>query len=322
MKNFLLLSFVFSMLCIQSFAQTSVQFNINHKLASEEFATETNAVNSMGHDFYITRLQYYISKISLTHDGGTETEINDFWILVDAGEDTQVSLGSYEISSLEKIKFHIGVEPAYNHLDPSTYQSAHPLAPKFPSMHWGWTAGYRFVALEGKSGDNFSQTIQLHGLGDDNYFSVEIPIDAVADSNDELTINIDADYTRALENIAVYPGVLVHGEFFEAKQCLENFRDYVFSPSNITSAATDKSGINKFEVFPNPSVGTVNVLFETDERGLYDLTVTNLLGKQIIFRRDVDQHTATEVQLEEAGFYLVSLLSEGKTIITKKLIVK
>jgi len=219
-------------LSITGFAQNSVQLNIHHKLGVTDFALETSAQNNLEHDLQFSRLQYYISEITLVHDGGMETPINFVWILVNAAESTQVDLGDYNIDSLEMIKFHVGVDKNHNHLDPATYQASHPLAPQFPSMHWGWASGYRFIALEGTAGPNLDQTFELHGLDDDNYFETSIPLNVIA-SNNEIVVNLDADYTRALEDIAVNAGVIVHGDDAEAKQSLENFRDYVFSPSSV-----------------------------------------------------------------------------------------
>ncbi len=200
MKNIITLILCLATLLPLSNAQNDINLSIFHKLANEEFNLNQAANNNLEHDFKITRLEYYISEISLIHDGGTETLIEDLWILVNASSKTEVELGNYDINTVEKIVFHIGVDPAHNHLDPSTYEASHPLAPKAPSMHWGWTAGYRFVALEGHGGPALDQLVQLHGLDDKNYFTTEVVLDKTAE-NGILNIQLDADYTRALEDI-------------------------------------------------------------------------------------------------------------------------
>ena len=55
------------------FGQSQVLFNIHHKLASEQFELEKIADNNINTPFKLTRLEYYISEISLIHDGGQET---------------------------------------------------------------------------------------------------------------------------------------------------------------------------------------------------------------------------------------------------------
>lgn len=321
MKNFVLLSSAFLMLNMSSFAQNNIQFKINHKLGVADFAFETGAKNNIDHDFEVTRLEYYISEITITHDGGAVTTIEDLWILVNANQDTQVDLGDHDINVVEKVTFGIGVDKAHNHLDPASYQASHPLAPQFPSMHWGWNAGYRFVAFEGNGGSAFNQLFQLHGLEDDNYFQTEIELDVVADNN-EILINLDADYTRALEDITVNSGIIVHGGYGEAKQCLENFRDFVFSSASETTSTIDFSEVSKFEVFPNPTNGRATLILETSQDLTYQVTITDVLGKQVTFFDEVRGNSTLDLELDGAGFYFINLIKEGQPVITKKLILK
>ncbi len=312
--------------CIASFelnAQNNIMLNINHKLSDVDFELNEAAKNNMDHDFKITRLEYYISEISLLHDGGVETKIEDLWILVDAARETEVDLGQYDITSVEKIVFHIGVDRDHNHLDPSSYPSSHPLAPKFPSMHWGWTAGYRFVALEGHGGENLNQLVQLHGLGDDNYFTSEIDLDATAE-NDIISINIDADYTKALEDISVNSGVIVHGDNLQAQQCLENFRDYVFSPSSITSSIVKTDEINEFSVFPNPIVnGVSSIKLDIEETAnKYDLSIWSIEGRQLDYIHNVVDKQNIDLSNQPSGMYFINLITDGKMIMSEKVIIK
>ena len=322
MKKWILFSTLNFLFVVATFAQNSVQLTINHKLGSEDFVMEMGSKNNLDHDFEITRLQYYIADIKLTHDGGMQTDIEDLWVLVNADEPTQVDLGMHNINSLERINFYIGVGPDENHLDPASYDPEHPLAPQFPSMHWGWAAGYRFVALEGNGGSAFNQLIQLHGLGDDNYFQAKIDMEATAVDN-ILAINLDADYTRALEDISLNSGVIVHGEVLEAKQCLENFRDYVFSPSSGSTNTLDLSVINNFQVYPNPTnTGHFSMLLEAKTDEVYSISITDVLGRQVMLISEVNINTVLDLELESEGLYFVNLIKAGQSVLSKKLIVR
>jgi len=320
MKNFTLFFAAFFMLNLSLTAQNSVTLNIHHKLAAEDFAMSMSTKNNLDHDFNVTRLQYYISKFSLVHDGGTETTIQNVYALVNAADATVVDLGSLDITNVEAIKFHIGVNEERNHLDPSSYQMGHPLAPSFPSMHWGWSAGYRFVAMEGKGGSTLSQTYQLHGLGDINYFQTTVDVAATAE-NGEVVIDLNADYTRALEDIAVNGGVIVHGDHSEAKQAVENFRDYVFSASEGATATVDFSEVQNFKVFPNPTSGAAILVVESTDNLTYEVSVSDILGRQIQYFSTVQSNTSVDLNLDNAGLYIVSLIKEGEAVITKKLTV-
>jgi len=320
MKKLLLLSIAILLFSASSYAQNSIQLNIHHKLGSEDFAMETATKNNLDHDFEVTRLQYYISEISIVHDGGMETMFDDFWVLVNASETTQVDLEDSNINSVEMVKLHIGVDPDHNHEDPASYPSTHPLAPQAPSMHWGWVAGYRFAAIEGNGGSNFNQSIEIHALGNGNYFTTEIPL-AVEASNNEVVINLDADYTRTLEDLSVNGGLIVHSEEGAAIDCLENFRDFVFSASSMTNATIDFSEVSHFEAFPNPTTDRIATIeLATTGDLIYAISVTDILGSQVAYHDAVNSNTTTTLELKEAGFYFVNLIKEGQPVITKKLI--
>ncbi len=303
------------------FAQNNIKLTIHHKLGDEDFAMQMAAKNNIDNDFKVTRLQYYISEITIVHDGGNETIFDKMWVLVNADESTLVDFGNNNINTVEAIKLQIGVDQGHNHLDPAIYPSTHPLAPSFPSMHWGWAAGYRFVAFEGVGGPNFNQQFQLHGLGDNNYFTTEIMLNEVADNN-EIMINLDADYARALEDINVTSGLIVHGDFGAAQKCLENFNDYVFTASPASTATIDFSEVSKFEVFPNPTIGNTTIALEASGNLAYSVTVTDLLGKEIRFIDHVNGSAKVDLSIRDSGLYFVQLIKNGHPVITKKLIVQ
>lgn len=318
MKNFLLILITISSFCLTTNAQNNIQLEINHKLGAENFAMEQTATNNLESNYHYTRLQYYISQIFIVHDGGTETLMEDTWILVNANNATQVDLGDHNIESVEGIKFSVGVEEAVNHDDPAAWPNGHPLAPIFPSMHWGWAAGYRFIAIEGKGGANFNQTFQLHGLEDSNYFQTELDLTA-APENGVINISLDADYQRALENIDVDGGVIVHGGFGDAVVALENFRDHVFSASGVTSTV-DFSEVNDFQIFPNPVMdGQATFLVNSNENLTYEVAVTDVLGRTVQYFPMVQSKQSVTMKLENSGLYIVSLIKEGEAVITKKL---
>ena len=135
-------------------------------------------------------------------------------------------------------------------------------------------------------------------------------------------INIDADYTRALEDINVTAGIIVHGDYGEAKQCLENFRDFVFSAASETIATIDFSEVSKFKVFPNPANSNATIALEATKDLTYKVSVTDILGKQVMLFDAVNSNSTIDLELNDAGFYFINLIKEGQAIITRKLISK
>ena len=323
MKKVLLIAATFVLILLQGNAQNTINLNIHHKLADADFAMDQASKNNMGHDFDVTRLEYYISEISIIHDGGNETNIDDLWVLVKGDQQTGVKLGEHDITSVEKIKIHIGVDKGHNHLDPSTYSAFHPLSPKAPSMHWGWTSGYRFVAIEGNSGSKLNQLFQIHSLGDRNYFETVIDLDITAKDN-HINIELDADYTKALEDISISSGLIMHGESLQAKQCLENFRDFVFSPSSVRSSTNDFSEVNSFNLIPNlVSNGSTRISLDIVHHSFnYDVSITSVDGQQLQYLNSIVNDQIIDLYDYTSGIYLVNLLKEGQLVETKRIFVK
>lgn len=319
-KN-LLFSFVFLLLSIGTFAQNKVYFNVHHKLNDGDFEMNRTAYNNINTPFQITRLEYYISEISLIHDGGQETKINDLWVLVNTDSPTQVDLGDHNIDKVEKVAFHIGVDSAHNNSDPALYPTGHPLALKFPSMHWGWAIGYNFIALEGIGGDAFDKVFQIHALGNDNYrrYEIEQNVSAI---NNRIDINIDGDYARALEDLDASIGIFYHGTTKEARKLISNFHDHVFSASENT-ATTICTGPAYFYVYPNPVINNeISISWWDGNQGNnYEATVSDLTGNRITSVKNIDFGKPINLNMVGPGLYIISLSKDGKIFAKDKFIV-
>ena len=322
MKKVLLTLLVSIAFTAFSFAQTDVTLNINHKLGASDFAMNMASENNMNNKFNVQRLQYYISEIIIVHDGGTETPIIDLYILADAENVLSQNLGNYNITNIEGIKFSIGVDEANNHLDPARFRTSEPLGPKSPSMHWGWAAGYRFLAIEGKAGNGLNRQYEIHALGDSNYHQTSIDFTATSENN-AVTIELDADYTRILDDISLSNGVIDHSEVGDdAKKSLLNFRDFVFTPAGVSSAK-DLAQITAFDVYPNPTTtGQITVNFSSLENANYQVQVINILGQALHTENITNGESDIQLNDVNKGVYLITLIKEGELLTSKKLVVE
>lgn len=299
-KTILFLLSAFSFINVD--AQVSVNLKLHHKLGVEDFELDKVGVNNLGHSFKATRLEYYISEITIVHDG-TETAIPaDVVALVRPQDEitTTIALGVHDVTEIEAVKFHVGVYDPANHGDPTLWPGEHPLAPKSPSMHWGWVAGYRFVVYEGFGGVDFSQAFQMHGLGDANYFEVTADVDVV-EGDESLEMNLFADYQKGLMDIDLTSGVISHGETGEALTVLRNWQDEVFGNFYLNVQSNPELD---FIVFPNPTVREFTVTF--DAAKVNKLVVYNLLGEEVISSESLNQGTV-KLSLESSGVYSVVL---------------
>ncbi len=301
---------------ILGYSQSNLILNINHKLGNSSFNFGQNATNNQGDVFGVTRLEYYIAEVKLTYDGGQDTTLQDFWILVNGGTTTNMPLGTFNISTLESVSFGIGVQSSINHLDPTAYPAAHPLSPKSPSMHWGWTAGYRFVAMEGTAASK-SDIFQIHALGDANYHIQTINTSGKIQGGD-LIIDLDADYEKALENITVNSGLINHGSNGEASVLLNNFKNHVFSEAG-SGIGLVETGNTKMSIFPNPMVKGNGISIEIEQGDLKSIKLLDVAGR-LIMEGNLNFIENETKNLSE-GSYIISLEFEEGSVLNQKLLI-
>ncbi len=306
---------------LSSYAQQNVYLKINHKLGANTFAYNQSASNNLNNQFNYTRVEYYISKIVLIHDGGQRTPVTDSYILVKANTNLNTQLGNFSINSLEAIEFGIGVDTSNNHADITTFPSGHALSFQNPSMHWGWAAGYRFVALEGITGSGMNQSWQLHALGDKNYNLATINT-AGHSSGSDLIISLDADYEKAVKNITINPNLNYHGEDQQAPTVLGNFQTEVFTAGTAIIGMEELESAPIFTLFPNPSSGRVTLTLETHIAKNTQLQVVSTTGEII---QNLQPIAGDEVELIMAkpGLYFIRLSNTAQGLMyTQKLLVR
>lgn len=321
MKKLLLsvLSFL-SVLVVQ--AQNNIELHLSPRLGAAPFALNT-AVSAGSYEYKITRLEYYISEIKITHDGGQVTPMTDMYLLVRPAIDSMYDLGTHpDITNVESITFSVGVDQAHNHLDPAAYPANHPLAPQNPAMQWGWSAGYRFVAIEGKAGANFANDYEIHALGDANYKTLTLNTVAENQSNGDKTIHLIADYAQVLNSINVSAGLIVHGSTGKAITLMNNMKNVVFTAETATMTI-DPAFEGAFAVSPNPAAPGKAMVTMTLPAGYdYRVTLTDLAGRVVINQPvSADRQSYPLIDDLNAGTYLVHLWQNQRPVAVEKLVI-
>lgn len=301
------------------FAQKNVILKINHRMESSAFAFNQETTNNLGNNFSLQRMEYYLSSIIIIHDSGQTTPVLDLYAIVNAGEPTSILLGAHNVTSIEGITFSVGVNTPQNNDDPAQWPPTHPLALRSPSMHWGWAAGYTFAAIEGKTGSGLSKSFQIHALGNSNYLATTVNTTA-SEVDNNLEIEIYADYREAIRNIPVVEEIINHGETGEAVTLLENFRDHVFSPTPQLASLNTIDVKTKVSVYPNPSIGEFHI--DIPNGLLFDkVIVTDITGK-VVLNEVVSPSSSQTLTIDTKGLYFVKLFREENLIGTQKIVIK
>lgn len=318
MKAYGYLFFLLVATTVDLSAQTNVSWRINHLLGSEAFVFGQTFPVDGTTDIEVARLEYYISDISLVHDGGQTSAVGQTF-LIDAGQPQDLALGSYTFDQLEAIRFSIGVHPDENHLDPTAFPTDHPLYPQSPSMHWGWQAGYRFIAYEGTVNGNVG--FELHALGDENYFGQTVAIDQVLEEDGGVVVELYADYLAGLHDIKLGLGPISHGATDEAQDCIINFAERVFSsapPAGNPVSISQPDLERVASIFPVPAVDGRTAI-SLRARGPFVLQIFDSSGKEV--RRETIETSRHEVYFEQSGTYLLQLIDESGQRYARRVIV-
>lgn len=161
-------------------------------VAFDTFAGKTAA----GRAFSITRLDLLLSDFALrTPDGGWLEITNQFGFIGAREGRTNVVLKYVPHGHYDRVRFHVGLAPEANHRDPSGYPASDPLNPLVNGLHWGWSGGYVFFAMEGHwlapAGDD--RGFSYHLATDRQLMTVILPINCDPPSNRVLRIALDVD---------------------------------------------------------------------------------------------------------------------------------
>ena len=319
-----------TLLVTSASAQTNnhVVFSFTHKVGSDTLGKGNFNIWN-GKLLTITRAQFYISKIEIRQPGGGATPLTDQYLLVDA-ETAQVEydLGEWPVDAAEGVKMGIGVDADHNHLDPTAYPADHPLAPKNPSMHWGWAAGYTFMAIEGEVDNNNDGTpetvFQFHSINDDLYKTIELSGTAAAE-NGTLHLHFDLDYVKLFVDIPLILEFINHGSGPLNVQMMNNAAGEGFITLASVSAAPEvllNSG--NISAAPNPAAGETLIRCDIPAAATLDLVLTNSLGQPVRILRDLPASGAARLPTADlpGGVYQYAFYEKGKLLARKQLVVQ
>lgn len=253
-----------------------IELVLTHKYNNQDFELNQSYIVDDSISIQISRLEYYLNINELYSDVDSVI-LEDKYLLVNA-TNSNYFIDNIEISNLNKMRFHIGIDSILNHADPTLWPQGHPLAPQEESMHWGWAAGYRFIALEAmtdQDGDSLFETVlQYHAVSDSFY--TEIIQDIVTVENDQaITIYLDVNYDKLIENNTASQGGVFHGAHLENNQLILNFeQNEVFTNSENLFL---KETAHNFQIHPNPVTDYLSINAPQKSK----LTVLNLLGEKV-----------------------------------------
>lgn len=274
---------------------------------------------------YMDNLLYYIHDVKIVTDSGDTMGIPGQHFMVDAANQVDYELGTFDADSAVQVLFQWGVSADKNHEDPSQYPLDHPLAHQNPTMHWGWNTGYRFLRADGVVDSNDDNdpdmAFEYHMVGDQ--FRGPINTDCVSLINDdgELEVWITAHYEHLFNLVDIIGETVIHGWTRPIPTISDNLKSAPVFDVFDGRAPTPPVGVNdpeqqlSFNLWPNPAPeGMVNLTFSEVPSVDGTITIYDMTGKataQILFP---STHKTISLPQLNPGLYMVRVADHSESI--------
>jgi hypothetical protein len=265
-----------------------------------------------GIDYSVESMAFYMSRVKLIHDGGQVTTLDTTEVFYVNFNAPMVHLGQFSITSLEAIRFDVGVPLELNHLDISQYPEGHPLSYQTPTMHWGWSAGYMLMVMNGfgdtDNNGTTTQTYQLNCLGDHNVQTTEVATEATIYPGNIQHIVVICNVDEWLRGSNPATTGAAHGDTGINETVMENIVNY---PVFVSPANASLSEEEQLPVQVAQSGKEVTVTWGETHVNTYRML--NAEGK-VLSRGKCEQQQLSLTNLE-AGWHIVQLYSEKDVLL-------
>ena len=304
MKPLAIVLIIFSSLV--SIGQTNVFLNLKPVFQGADFEIGESYQHPSGQFLSVDYLNYYVSDVMITHDGGQILTASPAVFLVSM-EEHLLFLGNFQIENIEHIEFTLGVPERFNTQDGaeatdiSSYPTGHPLSFQDPGMYWGWAFGYMHVITAG------TPTFELHNVGPQLAKQISLDVIPTETSSAQIDIELYCNVDRWFNSI-LFSGMLIsHGAGPENVQMMSNLlTEDVFS---ISAQASIPEHINT-QSFVYQNQAGLNI--SNIPSHATSVKITDQLGRLVLAQNILG---ASELVLacEHEGIIFISLINQAGT---------
>ena len=276
-KYFTTLVLSFSVLVL--YAQKSVFLNISPVFNSNPLQMGVEVQHNSGEVYALDHFDYYVSDITLTHDGGQLTTVEQAVYIVEP-DNHVLNLGNLALENIEDIEFTVGVPARFNTqqgteaMDISLYPETHPLSYQSPSMYWGWSFGYMHMIIGGGEGSNY---FELHSVGPTLQRQVNLSVVQTNVSESQIDLYIHCNVDEWMNGLELSTTGVIHGATVLNELIMDNVLTedvFTLSPS-ATSMLLNHSAPNIYTW--EDQIIYSNLTAETSKITLFDQ-----MGRQIL----------------------------------------
>ena len=296
-----------------------VYLNILHQVGGEAYIKDEKVYIINSNEVKLKRLQYYLTNFTLIDKNGNKIETPTKYLLINA-DSNDYFLGDIDIDSVASMEFYFGIEEKINHSDPSVWEVGHPLNLTYASMHWGWAAGYRFLAVEGVTKDlwsNWKNEFQFHLVGDQYYGKIQIdqPLTLVDSETGHYKIQLLADFKDLFQDVNLISNNFNHGSGGSNDIIATNVKSGRFLTSPKVLSVEKLANLS---VYPNPTSDFVNIDFADLNTQNLSIQIVDINGN-IVLEETAQQLKRIDLKKLSSGTYFVNILENSKILKSVKI---
>jgi cytochrome c peroxidase len=195
---------LFLVVLIPSARAQKLQLEIDPQWQGRALALNRNLPGAKAESLSISRFDGLFSQLALQRTDGSWLESKDWHVFFSVGK-RQLSAVADGLSAQEfkAIRFRVGVDAETDASDPQRWLPEHPLHPDVCGLHWGWSSGYVFLAIEGHwDKDSMKhQGFSYHLAGAAKPMMIELPVRF--SGAQPTTIQLTVDVAAVLDGGAV-----------------------------------------------------------------------------------------------------------------------
>jgi len=266
------------------------------------------------------RIDYFLSDFKFIKKNNDTLFAENKYILV-RGQTKDFSLGNVDITDINDIinlEYNFGIDKETNHADPSLYPDSHPLSYPYSSMHWGWAAGYRFLAIEGTYSLNNGQInspFEYHLVSDD-YFMTLNYIPVLEEIDNKIIIQFEINMDDILKDVDFTTNSFVHGTGSWNDVIANNIKSSNAFRPKFTSV---KNLYPELKLSPIPANDFINLITGSINISTFEFKIFNSNGE---FISDYFPNKSSNLNISSfaTGVYYLQITNDKTIIKTIKFI--
>lgn len=150
-------------------ATNTVSLHFDHRVGSEKLTFGTTYKTSLGEEFTVSMLNYFVSNVTLTNADGTVLAFPDQYFLLRHADPAtlHVDLKNVPSGNYKSLSFVVGVDSAKSVSSADALKGTLDPGAWADPMYWSWNSGYIFWRFEGTSpvapvGPDGKRTFSIH----------------------------------------------------------------------------------------------------------------------------------------------------------------